>query len=226
MADTIEFFGVQYRRYPNSKHHAHRNYYRAGSSDVKKGRSSLHVDKWKAAHGPIPEGYHVHHMDGDTSNNHITNLGLKEVGPHLSDHAKQWIQRNPERAAERTKAMQDAAKEWHGSEDGKKWHGEHYEESLAKATVYVHRCQVCNAKFQSTRTTTAKFCSNKCKAKNRRDLGLDDIEKRCGVCGKAFKTNRYRGSEYCSRACGAKVAGKKRRVEGSRRSKQGKYDDA
>lgn len=48
---------------------------------------------WEQHHGPIPEGYEVHHIDHNTHNNDISNLSLMRVHEHRSLHSKQQIGR-------------------------------------------------------------------------------------------------------------------------------------
>ena len=48
----------------------------------------LHRQVWEAHHGPIPEGWHIHHRDGNRANNAISNLEAKSPGGHIRDHLK------------------------------------------------------------------------------------------------------------------------------------------
>jgi hypothetical protein len=41
---------------------------------------------WEQANGKIPEGFHIHHRDGNKRNNKIENLELKEIKKHISEH--------------------------------------------------------------------------------------------------------------------------------------------
>ena len=41
-----------------------------------------HVLVWEQHNGPIPEGYQIHHIDGDKSNNSIENLQLVSALDH------------------------------------------------------------------------------------------------------------------------------------------------
>ena len=51
------------------------------------GPSNLHRAIWEQVNGPIPEGFHVHHRDGDTFNNCIDNLTIIEGRQHVRQHA-------------------------------------------------------------------------------------------------------------------------------------------
>jgi hypothetical protein len=97
-----EFNGIKFRKTGK--------YYRPSGADCKRGVESLHREIWKYYRGEIPDGYHVHHMDGDTDNNAITNLSLIEGWDHLSMHGK----RKTTMPAE----CLEAAKKWHRSEEG------------------------------------------------------------------------------------------------------------
>jgi len=44
---------------------------------------------WRHAHGPIPAGYHVHHKDGDFTNNALENLECVEGKAHNSEHSRE-----------------------------------------------------------------------------------------------------------------------------------------
>jgi hypothetical protein len=41
---------------------------------------------WEQEYGPIPEGYDVHHIDEDFTNNVISNFELKFHPQHVSEH--------------------------------------------------------------------------------------------------------------------------------------------
>lgn len=43
---------------------------------------------WEEAHGPIPKGYHVHHRNGDITDNRLENLELMSAGDHTRHHNK------------------------------------------------------------------------------------------------------------------------------------------
>ena len=43
---------------------------------------------WKTTNGPIPKGFHIHHKDGDCTNNSLGNLELKHGSLHISEHSR------------------------------------------------------------------------------------------------------------------------------------------
>jgi len=77
MQDVI-FDGQKYSRAPNGY------YFR--DEDGK--RIYLHRAIWEKIHGPIPEGYHVHHRDNDPTNNAPDDLELMSGGNHAREHMK------------------------------------------------------------------------------------------------------------------------------------------
>jgi hypothetical protein len=44
---------------------------------------------WEKFHGPIPDGFEIHHIDGDRSNNDLSNLKLVSIEEHLEIHRSQ-----------------------------------------------------------------------------------------------------------------------------------------
>lgn len=185
-----EFNGKIYRRYKGERYFTRHT-------------DKLHRVVWEYYNGPIPEGYHVHHKDGDPSHNDIGNLELVKGSEHLHKHQQEHVA-DLDQLAKMQDRMRNAgeyAKEWHKSEEGRRWHSEH-----AKAQLRIEReytCTVCGRVYRSKNPAT-KYCSNKCNAKARRDSGIDNEERICIVCGQTFLTNRYSKQQICGRSCAAK----------------------
>jgi hypothetical protein len=50
----------------------------------------MHYRKiWEKANGPIPDDYEIHHIDGNRSNNNLSNLMLVSIEEHLEIHRSQ-----------------------------------------------------------------------------------------------------------------------------------------
>lgn len=77
-AEPLPFITYQGRRYTIRN----TGYYAATSGD----RELLHRNVWKDERGPIPEGYEVHHKDGNKMNNTIENLTLLTSEEHGRAH--------------------------------------------------------------------------------------------------------------------------------------------
>lgn len=184
---VVEYRGVEYRR-----SHLNRYYVPRGRWGSVPGREALHRDTWSDANGEIPEGHHIHHVDGDCDNNSIENLVCLPAKEHMCLH--------PPSEEAYTKAA-----EWHGSEEGEKWHSEHGKRSWVGREPTTMLCEVCGAEYETLVPSHSRFCSSACKSQWRRDAGVDDITKECPICGIEFPANKYRGPETCSRACGGRL---------------------
>jgi len=57
--------------------------------------TKLHVFIWERAHGKKPEGYEIHHIDGNKANYELSNLMLVSNIDHQRIHAG-WIKENGE----------------------------------------------------------------------------------------------------------------------------------
>lgn len=164
-------------------------------------RKRLHQYVWEKFKGNIEPGYHIHHINEDKTNNHITNLKKMEATEHLTWHGNNLTKEERQRLAENLKInARPKASEWHSSKEGSRWHKEHYERMKDKLHQRVESaCLQCNKNFISTKR--GRFCSNKCKSKWRREQGLDNVEKICNVCGNKFTTNKYSKAKFCSISC-------------------------
>lgn len=197
ISDTIqEFDGIRY--------------YRCGDYFQQKGKA-LHREVWVKAHGPVPEGFEVHHKDHDCSNNMLGNLELLDGSEHARLHALErglgeFGRRHLEKAGE-------LAKEWHKSEAGRAWHKEHYSKMSDALHAREERtCEECGTVFMGLvgKPERNRFCSNKCKTRWRYKSGVDNEERNCRVCGTGFMINKYWTTMTCSRSCGRKLQEKNR----------------
>lgn len=181
-------------------------YYYAPRKD-RKGCDTLHRMVYIHYNGEIPQGYHIHHKDGDKSNNDISNLECLSAKKHLTDHGNNWSEERLEKARKRMQeVVRPKAYEWHSSAEGREWHKQHYEHMKDKFYEEVESvCIICGKTFTAHRKGGSKCCSMKCRAKERRMSGIDNETRVCETCGKEFVTNKYYKVKYCSRACSAKA---------------------
>lgn len=158
----------------------------------------LHRAIWEDSNGKIPDGYHVHHKDGDRDNNSIENLCCIPGEEHLSLHNK-GHQRRPDAALA-------ALVEWRKTDAGKSAQyeaGKRNEHFLRQKVEFV--CDCCGKKFMSQPKGSNRFCSNACRSKQRRKDGADLVAFVCGVCGSEYMSNRFRPSKTCSISCSKKL---------------------
>lgn len=175
-AETTEYRGVTYRRYPDSKSTSLRRYFygkRNGANEA------LHRRVWEDAHGPIPLGYVVHHKDGVTGNNSLGNLECLTTAEHGAEHR---YSEHPLAAYKRGWAKNNR--------------------TPARKAPTKYTCAACGGMFTSFQTDRAKFCSNKCHDDYHRAAKggrVGPSPATCVVCGTGFETNR--GETACSDAC-------------------------
>lgn len=136
-----------------------RRYYLCGFYFQHKGQR-LHRLVWTTTHGPIPDGWHVHHVNGNRADNRLSNLSLIHGGTHVGLHSTQPT--DSQRAARANNART------HASAGNAKLTTE--QRSQAAQEGWRHgcpatgtQCQQCGQEFTARFTTRAKFCSGACK---------------------------------------------------------------
>lgn len=165
----------------------------------------LHRAVYEGENGPIPDGFHVHHVDFDKSNNEPENLVALSMEDHLRLHERCiTVEQRETRRQNFINNVQHKSREWHGSEDGIEWHRKHYEamkDALHRAGVF--ECIYCGKRFEAIDNGAVKFCSNACKSAFRRASGVDNETRVCFCCGGKFNVNKYSETRCCSRRCAA-----------------------
>jgi hypothetical protein len=195
--ETIVFNGITFRRYPSAKQSSHRDYFSPHAGHRRQGVGCLHQEIWKAEHGPIPTGCHIHHLDGNPLNNDLANL----VCLTSSEHRRAHRQPASDRRREHLESIRPLTKVWHQSEAGRAWHRQHAAEAWKSREPVPHRCQQCGEEYLAFHDA-ARFCSRNCIMAARRQSGVDDEIRNCTACGHEFRINRYRHTQVCSRTCG------------------------
>lgn len=198
-SETVVYNGIRFRRYPDSPRWADRTYFRPSGNEGKRGLGALHQEIWKAAHGPIPSGHHIHHQDGDSLNNAVENLVAIPEFDHLSLHG-----RRPATDAQREHLarIREFATYWHRSPAGRAWHVNHGKAVWQGREPRVFTCVMCAREYTSVKPSNTRFCSNACKSRWRRQSGIDNETRRCAYCGDPFVCNRFADIATCSRVCG------------------------
>lgn len=139
------------------------------------GREYLHRRIYADWHGPIPEGWHVHHRDHDRSNNDPANLALLRGADHLSLHGQRPTERQmAARRANRLHATAGNAKltrEQRSASGHAGWHKQ-------RVVGPQHRgsCRVCGKETVGWRRGGKTICSGACA---QRDLRRRRRERRC-----------------------------------------------
>ena len=136
-------------------------YYRLGGPGgfYKNNGKFLHRKVWEFFKGPIPKGFHIHHIDHDRDNNDISNLDCISAREHNSYHSKLRM----EGKGFPKEALAAAAK-WHATPEGRAAN------SRAASTPKVKRMLVCVQCGESFLTYKKKTCSPGCTARLRNGL--------------------------------------------------------
>lgn len=161
MRETIHFNGRDYHRYPNAKQNNHRRYY-SSHAKWKATPRLLHRDIWEFHNGPIPDGHHIHHADGDADNNAISNLECLSSAAHQVAHRDERSARasTPKQLA-LLERIRGSTKAWHSSPEGREWHRQHALKSLTKQ--YPEQpCLICGTMY-TPKINRPGMCSDACK---------------------------------------------------------------
>lgn len=185
--DKVVFNGKTYRRYPDSpRKHLQRYFTRS--------RAFLHRDVWVFHNGPIPRGHHVHHKDGNTLNNDITNLECVSCAQHAKEHevARREHGRSEKQQAHLAEIRKKAAP-WHSTPEGLAWHAAHGKRSWEDRERVTLTCQQCGTSFESF-LSDARFCGKPCQNKNWRAAHPEyDAQKRARAKARRLQLERGRG---------------------------------
>ena len=210
--ETIEYNGIIFRRYPQSKNWADRNYFRPNGMHIKRGVEALHRELWKSAHGAIPDGYEVHHIDGDTSNNAMDNLECLSELDHQCNHERTKSEEYKQARLKQLDAARLKSTEWHATEEGKEHHKHLGVWTWRVRKLHTLVCEYCGKKYNTKDTkSTARFCSNNCKVQSRRVSGVDNEDRTCAWCSNVFRVNKYSKTRFCGGSCAAYHRGSERK---------------
>lgn len=154
--------------FKGSKYRLSGNYYRRHVWG-KGGPSNLHRAIWEDNYGEIPEDYHIHHVDGNTFNNELSNLECLPRSKHLSDHTKELIRTGVLKPPSELARIKSA--EWHASKEGLEWHSAHGKKTWEGRSLSSVVCEVCNLSFDTPFPTRSRYCSDDCRSRSRA-LGL------------------------------------------------------
>jgi len=161
----------------------------------------LHRRIWHDSFGPIPDGHHIHHKDGDWTNNSLDNLECIHGSKHASNHMKEkWANPNSRlNLLNKVAQNREKTKAWHASEEGRKWHSENAKKSWKTRPFKTIKCVMCGCDFES-QVSTRKFCSEKCSQKNNIP-NRPKTTKKCVMCGDDFMCRKYAKTSTCSVSC-------------------------
>lgn len=155
-AEVVEYRGNRYRRYPDSKHKHHRNYFHA----TEPRRGFLHRHIWEDNFGPIPDGFDVHHRSEDTTDNSPGNLECISKLEHRRKHRMQG--ETLERQKRHLDRVRDRAAEWHASDEGREWHRQNSNAMWEDRPTVQKVCECCGQTYNTFFPARANFCGKSC----------------------------------------------------------------
>lgn len=197
--EVIEFNGHNYRRATNHPKFSMNNYYRGSGGAPYR---YLHHAIYTHHYGAVPPGYQVHHKDHNSLNNSPENLEALSPQEHAERHHEEQVARGHANGHNLDKAR-ESAKVWHSSPEGLEWHKQHGEAVALNMPIVAADCSVCGSTYhvKLNMKTKSRFCSGKCKAKHRRDSGVDNEQRKCLGCKHPFIVNKYSKQKFCTRTC-------------------------
>ena len=123
----------------------------------------MHRAVWEHYCGPIPDGMHVHHKDGDPANNLLSNLELVDGVSHNRAHSRDRSDLH---------RFVAAGHAWLRSPEGREKRAELTRQYMESRKPMQCACQVCGAAFLAHGTRTARWCGQACYKRHRRAKGL------------------------------------------------------
>jgi hypothetical protein len=207
MRDTVVYRGITFTRYPESQSLSSRRYYYPSKHLRQKGVKALHQEIWRDHFGPIPTKHVIHHKDGDTLNNDISNLECIPPGAHTLKHAGSTPARRE--SAARARLLTVA---WHRSPEGRQWHREHGARAWKARQPTAKTCVECGQPWQSlARREADKFCSRTCWQRYHYRNKSYWVTSCCPICAKSFLGPGKK--KTCSRSCGVTLGHRLRKTE-------------
>lgn len=204
-AETVTFNGVTYRLMGTRKYYLSQS----TTNEGRKAPKGLHVAIWEFFSGKtVPQGFHIHHKDGNTFNNEFSNLECLS----RSEHCKKTNYKT-ERVKKHLDKVRPLASAWHRSEEGRSWHRQHAKERLP--TFYQCVCSLCGSIFEA-KSPNGRFCSRKCETQYRWNYECYSVTKKCEICGQEFTSIEGGGRKprtTCSRACSRKLGWNRARLQ-------------
>jgi hypothetical protein len=172
-------------------------------------RKYCHRLIWEEDVGPIPEGFDVHHKDGNKLNNLLNNLECISKSDHMRLHAIE----GREKRSSRMKKNSVKVHAWLKTEKGKKFLSDKAKKQFEMRPKKEYSCEVCSVVFTSKHTLPVKYCSDNCVMKARRLRNEDMEERHCIICSNPFIINKYQKTKTCSKPCRAKHIGNLKRIQ-------------
>lgn len=164
----------------------------------------LHVAIVEARDGEVPDGFHVHHVNGNPLDNDPANLIALTPKMHYQVHLKMgtfddWRASGMSQHLERIR--RDAAR-WHGSDEGLAWHAEHGRKSWENRVATEKVCGECGKNYTTFFPKRSQVCSPACQQRLYRRTRRYAFGKTCPICKVEFRALR-KTQVTCGHQCAA-----------------------
>ncbi len=156
---------------------------------------------WNFAHGPAPDGFHIHHVDFDALNDSLENLSLLSAEDHTALHGEKMKgDSNPARRLMTEEWRRNIAAAVKGEKNPN--YGHHFSE--ASRALMRAAAEIRWSKASEHEKTGASIKAGLARARaNGTRIGAlpkERFERSCPVCRQTFKTIRE-GQTFCSVPC-------------------------
>lgn len=177
---TIEYRGIKYRLNGKSGH------YRCWIKGEQEVRMMLHRQIYIDHFGPIPDGYDVHHIDGNALNNEPSNLMVLSKKEHMQHHANE-----------------------------RKQNVEYMQKTLRtnrrnQPPTLQLECHICGGIFEAC-VPEARYCSTRCNSHAIRTNPKNQETRVCLICGSNFTRYYNNPAKTCSSRCGRAMMWERRK---------------
>lgn len=187
---TVEVIDDKHQRFNGENFHI----YHDGHMRNTRG---LHQRIWNYFYGEVPNGYQIHHVDGNKLNNDISNLQIMTISEHQHHH-------NPKGTVNQiltTLVCEWCGKKYQGYFNGKNRFCSQLCRSRYRQThERIQRtCPQCGKIFDTPKAQPAQYCSHTCAMDAKRKYSPE--KRTCPVCGKEFVVTLRHTQKFCSREC-------------------------
>lgn len=164
---------------------------------------------WENEVGPIPEGWVVHHINHNPSDNRLENLLPMSWEAH-SEYHSQLEENRASAAALLAEHARAGWERWRKSPEGEAELRDRMASTMARLNQQHEDmvCSYCGVTYQRKAWVWKRetsFCSPNCQNQYRRKSGKDDVDRNCEVCGTTFRTHKRMGGRSCSKTCKAEL---------------------
>lgn len=196
-----EFNGVRYYLKPEGYFKAH---HRVGGE-------YLHRAVWKHAHGPIPDGFDVHHKDGNKADCGLDNLELQSKLEHGRMHGL-------ERDKAELRALLEAARPLAAAANralaGSEAAADRSRRGMLSRPMERLTCVQCRRPYEVRAGSVRRgFCGQACQQAARRASGVDNEGRVCEQCLVRFIVNKHSAKRFCGRRCAGIASRQRHRLQ-------------